>query len=76
MKKLKKAKKSAQPATADPWKPKPVSIHLVAEGEHLQAAHDDLAKQLKPMGFSMAAKGKKKGKPGKSQKQIGDALSR
>ena len=58
------------PAMAMDYKPKPVSIHIHAEGEHLAAAHKDLAKQLKPMGFSM----KKTKLPGK-KKSIANALS-
>ena len=68
MKKLKKAK-AAMPAM-DNWKPKPVSINIRAEGEHLKAAHADLARQLKPLGFSM-----KKPKMGMKKKSIANALS-
>ena len=76
MKKLKAGKmkkpKMAQPAMAmDSYKPMPVSIHLHAEGEHLDAAHKALAKQLKPMGFVM----KKKKMPGMQKKSISEALS-
>ena len=51
-------------------KPKPVSIHIHAEGEHMDAAHKDLARQLKPLGFSM-----KKPKMGMKKKSIANALS-
>lgn len=70
MKKLKKGA-MAQPMGADPFKPKPVSIHIHAEGNNLKDAHKDLASQLKPHGFMM--KKKKKGAPAK--KSIADALS-
>jgi hypothetical protein len=70
VKKLKKAK--AMPAMGGMMmdKPKPVSIHIHAEGEHMDAAHKDLARQLKPLGFSM-----KKPKMGMKKKSIANALS-
>ena len=61
----------AMPPMADMYKPKPVSISVHASGEHTKGAMSDLAKQLKPMGFSM----KKTGSRAKSKKTIGDALS-
>jgi hypothetical protein len=70
VKKLKKAK-SAMPAMGGMMdKPSPVSIHLHAQGEHLAAAHADLARQLKPLGFMQ----KKAKLPGK-KKSIANALS-
>lgn len=52
--------------------PNPVSIHLHAQGPHLAAAHADLAKQLKPLGF-FHKKTKMGGKG--SKKSISEALS-
>ena len=54
-------------------KPHPVSIHIHASGPHIKGAQDDLAKQLKPMGFTM----KKKKGPGTkgSKKSIAASLS-
>lgn len=77
MKKLKKASvkkpKGAMPAMGGMMdKPSPVSIHLHAQGEHLAAAHADLARQLKPLGFAM--KKPKMGGKG-SKKSIANALS-
>ena len=70
VKKLKKAK-AAMPAMGGMMdKPKPVSIHIHAEGEHMDAARKDLARQLKPLGFSM-----KKPKMGMKKKSIANALS-
>jgi hypothetical protein len=72
LKRVKVPKPKAEKA-ADPFKVKPVSIHIHASGEHLQDAHNDLAKQLKPMGFTMK---KKKGfGPKGSKKTIAESLS-
>ena len=70
MKKLKKGKMSQPSMGGMMDKPKPVSIHIHAEGEHMDAAHKDLARQLKPLGFSM-----KKPKMGMKKKSIANALS-
>ena len=64
--------KTAQPMMADPYKPKPVSIHLHAEGAHLKEAHANLAAQLKPLGFTQKKKGTM---PRGSRKSIAEALS-
>ncbi len=75
VKKLKRAKTKKPPKemAMPSFEPKPVSIHLHAEGAHMKEAHENLAKQLKPMGFSMK---KKKAPGGKgSQKSIASALS-
>jgi len=75
VKKLKRMKKPKMPKAEHMGmmhEPKPVSIHLHAQGSHMQEAHDDLARQLKPFGFSQ----KKAHKLGKgSKKTIGEALS-
>lgn len=68
--KLKKATAAPPMPTMAEYKPKPVGIHIHAEGEHMKAAHKDLAAQLKPLGFVK----KKTAKPG-AKKTIGDALS-
>ena len=70
-KKLAKAK-AVPPMMSDPYKPKPVSIHLHAEGAHLKEAHANLAQQLKPLGFTQKKKG---GIPRGSRKSIAEALS-
>ena len=73
-KKIVKAKKIAapMPSMGDSWKPKPVSIHLHAEGAHLKEAHANLAQQLKPLGFTQKKKGTM---PRGSRKSIAEALS-
>ena len=75
VKKLKrvKTKKPPKEMAMPSFEPKPVSIHLHAAGAHMKEAHENLAKQLKPMGFSMK---KKKAPGGKgSHKSIASALS-
>lgn len=75
VKKLKRVKPKKAPAPMKMMDEKPHAVHISihASGEHLKGAHDDLAKQLKPMGFSMK---KKKAPGGKgSHKSIGAALS-
>jgi hypothetical protein len=72
VKKLKKVKTPKMPKAMgmESFKPKPVSIHIHAEGAHMKEAHDDLAKQLKPMGFTQ-----KKMRKGGKGKSIATALS-